>query len=1168
MAEVLTTQQKAAVENRGGQLLVSAAAGSGKTKVLVDRLMSYLTDPADPANVDDFLIITYTKAAAAELRGKIAQKLSQRIAENPGNRHLQQQMQRLYLAKVSTVHSFCADIIRENAYRMDISADFRVADENECAQLQLQALDIVLNEAYARIDCDNDFRILIDTQGFGRDDRMIPQLLLKVYHSAMCHLDPDAWLNWCSTQSEAEGISDAAQTVWGKYLIDDLHRYLDLNITALNTCVEKATENGTMTKASALLSQTVDQLRRLRNCATWDQIVAYEGIDYGRLTFPKNCTDPVLVNQIKAIRNSCKSGLAAKLRSFTDSSEQVLQDLRKTSASTRGLIALVRAFTAQYQDLKDKRRVLDFADLEHKMLDLLLGKKRTGITTAAKELGLRFREIMVDEYQDSNGVQDAIFRALTDERKNCFMVGDVKQSIYQFRLADPGIFIEKYDTFAPAEFAEPGQGRKIQLSKNFRSSGTVIQAVNDVFRKCMSSHVGGLEYTENEMLYEGLTHEPLGEAEVELYGVQVREDTYEEEAAFVAERVAQLLDGKHMVRKSDGLRPIRPEDIVILLRSPGSVGGEFQYALQKRGIRCCSGDNMDLLQTEEVSVFISLLQIIINPQQDIPLLAVLASRLFGFTADELAKIRSKNKYCSFYDALVADGSDKVNDFLRLLNELRLRSQRMTLTQLLEDILLQTGMLSVNLAMSDGETRCANLNAFLQVASDFAGGGQRDLIQFLDYLQMMEDRGLVISGDQNSGDTVTIMSIHKSKGLEFPVVFLCGLSRSFNKESAREQVLCHKDLGLGLSFVDLNQRVRYPSIAKRAIASKMLEESISEELRVLYVAMTRARDRLIMTYAKRNLSSDLTDISMRLQLSPRELLTGQVNCPGDWILQTALSRTEAGAFFELGGNSGCAEASKDPWLIRVVEVPVTDAVRAEVTNGPEPLPDALIEEMKVALSFVYPHQNATQIPSKQTATQLKGRSKDYEITENTPQFHKASFRRPSFAKPVVTGKDYGTAVHTLLQYINYGACNSAESVNCEISRLLDASLLSVEQAGLIDPQMLVTFFQSPVGQRLQKHTHIVREFKFSVLVDAKEYYPQVDDEKILLQGVVDCAMIDSDGITVIDFKTDRVTEETIDAVASGYRAQVYAYKDALQRIYNLPVKKTMLYFFRIGKLVVL
>ncbi len=1166
MAEVLTTQQKAAVENRGGQLLVSAAAGSGKTKVLVDRLMSYLTDPMDPANVDDFLIITYTKAAAAELRGKIAQKLSQRIAENPGNRHLQQQMQRLYLAKISTVHSFCADIIRENAYRMDISADFRVADENECAQLQLQALDAVLNEAYDRIDSDDDFRILIDTQGFGRDDRMIPQLLLKVYHSAMCHLDPDAWLDWCSTQSEAEGISDAAQTVWGKYLIEDLHRFLDLNIVALDTCVEKATENGTMAKASVLLSQTVDKLRTMRNCTTWDQIVAYDGIDYGRLTFPKNCTDPMLVDQIKAIRNSCKSGLAAKMRSFTDSSNQVLQDLRKTSTSTRGLIALVRAFTAQYQDLKNKRRVLDFADLEHKMLDLLLGKKRTGITTAARELGLRFREIMVDEYQDSNGVQDAIFRALTDERKNCFMVGDVKQSIYQFRLADPGIFIEKYDTFAPAETAEPGQGRKIQLSKNFRSSGSVIQAVNDVFRKCMSSRVGGLEYTEDEMLYEGLAHEPLGEPEVELYGVQVREDTYEEEAAFVAERVAQLLDGKHMVRKSDGLRPIRPEDIVILLRSPGSVGGEFQYALQKRGIRCCSGDNMDLLQTEEVSVFISLLQIVINPQQDIPLLAVLASRLFGFTADELAKIRSKNKYSSFYDALMADGSGKVNDFLRLLNDLRLRAQRMPLTQLLEDILLKTGMLSANLAMADGETRCANLNAFLQVASDFTGGGQRDLIQFLDYLHMMDDRGLVISGDQNSGDTVTIMSIHKSKGLEFPVVFLCGLSRSFNKESAREQVLCHKDLGLGLSFVELNQRVRYPSIAKRAIASKMLEESISEEMRVLYVAMTRPRDRLIMTYAKRNLSSDLADISMRLQLSPRELLTGQVNCPGDWILQTALTRTEAGAFFELGGNSGCAEVSKDPWLIQLVEVPVTDAVQAESTDGSEPLPDSLIEEMKAALSFVYPHQNSTKIPSKQTATQLKGRSKDYEITENAPQFHKASFRRPSFAKSVVTGKDYGTAVHTLLQYIDYGACNSIESVNSEISRLLAARLLSKDQVGLIDPQMLVAFFQSPVGQRLQKHSHIVREFKFSVLVDAKQYCPQVDDEKILLQGVVDCAMIDSDGITVIDFKTDRVTEDTIGIVASGYCAQVHAYKDALQRIYNLPVKKAMLYFFRAGKFI--
>lgn len=1168
MAEKLTLQQQCAVENRGGQLLVSAAAGSGKTKVLVDRLMSYITDRVNPANIDDFLIITYTKAAAAELRGKIAQKLSQSIAADPQNRHLQHQMQRLYLTKISTVHSFCADILRENAYRMNISADFRVADENECMQLQQKALEQILDDAYGRIDSEKDLRDLIDTQGFGRDDRTIPQVVLKVYHSAKCHLDPDGWLDWCAQQSRAEGISDASETVWGQFLMADLFHYLDLNIQALEACVIRASANDTMDKPCALLRQTVQQLHSLRSCTTWDQIVAHPSIDYGRLTFSKKCTDQQLIEQIKAIRDACKSGLTAKLRSFLDNSQQVLLDLRSCSTSTNALIALVRQFSGHYDQLKSRKRILDFSDLEHRMLDLLLGKKRTGITAAAVEIGSRFREIMVDEYQDSNGVQDAIFHALTDKRKNCFMVGDVKQSIYQFRLADPGIFIDKYDTFLPAEQSTPGQGRKILLSKNFRSSAGVIQAVNDVFCNCMSSRVGGLDYTEEEMLYEGIPHIPIGEPEVELYGVSVQNDTYEEESAFVADRICQLLDGTHMVRQGDELRPIKPGDIVILLRSPGSVGAQFKYALQHRGIRCSSGDGTDLLQTEEVSVLISLLQTIVNPQQDIPLLAVLASRVFGFSADDLARIRGKNRYCSLYDAVCADQSEKAKLFVDTLNTLRLGSQRLKLTQLIEDVFLRTGIMDAYYATDAGEAKQANLKSFLQLASDFSAGSQQDLIQFLEYIGSMEDRGLVISGDQDDADTVRIMSIHKSKGLEFPVVFLCGLSRSFNKESTREQVLCHKDLGLGLSFVNLGQRVRYPTIAKRAIAAKITEESVSEEMRVLYVAMTRPKDRLIMTYAKRNLESDLHTKAMRLELTPKELLTGQVDCPGDWVTQTALSKTEAGAFFRIAGNPGCAVPGQIPWLIQVAQGAETDNTDAKVNVIAPELPLNLFERIRDGLSFQYPYVHATQIPSKQTATQLKGRDKGQEVAENTAPARCVSFRRPSFEKAVKGGKEYGTALHRFMQYADYSACGSEDSVRQQIEKMEVSNLLTKEQAEMMNPASVVSFFNTPVGKTISKHSNVLREFKFSLLVDANRFYPDTEGEQILLQGVIDCAMIDEDGITVIDFKTDHATEQSLEELSHRYAEQVQAYKEALERMYGMPVKDTCLYFFSMGKFVCL
>ncbi len=1165
MAEKLTPQQQTAVHNRGGMLLVSAAAGSGKTKVLVDRLMSYLTDPNDPADLDDFLIITYTKAAAAELRGKIAAKLSERIAENPDSRHLQQQMQRLYLAKISTVHSFCADILREYAYRLDIAADFRIADETECQELQGLVMEQLLDRAYEAAGDNPDFCAFVDSQGLGRDDRLIPQIILQVYNSARCHLDPAGWLDWCIRATQTDGITDAAQTVWGEYLLRDLHSYLDLQINALSRCAEAAARADGMEKPASLLTATVTQLCSLRSSKSWDAVAAAKELDYGRLTFPKNCADLELKERIKAVRESCKQGLAKKLRAFADSSGQVLADLSSSGAAARGLIDLVRQFDADFDRRKRSRRVLDFGDLEHKMLDLLLGKKRTGPTALASEIGMRFREIMVDEYQDSNAVQDAIFTALTQQRQNCFMVGDVKQSIYQFRLADPGVFIEKYNSYADADGAEAGQGRKVLLSSNFRSSGGVISAVNDVFSACMSPQVGGLVYGAQEQLYEGLPHIPLGQPETELYAVDIREDTYGEEAVFTAQRISQLLDGKHMVRQGDTLRPITPEDIVILLRSPGSVGGEFAYALQQRGIRCTTGGSMDLLQTGEISTLRSFLQIISNPLQDIPLIAVLSSPVFGFTADDLAEIRSCNYAAPMYGALQRCKSEKAVEFLGLLNKIRREARLYTLPQLLQKIFLYTAFDSIFAATEFGAQKLANLQMFCQLAADYESSGRKNLDQFLEYLDALDGRGLAAAMEQTTG-AVTIMSIHKSKGLEFPVVFLCGLSRSFNRESIRAQVLCDKELGLGLCCVDAQQRVRYPTVAKRAIAAKITAESISEEMRVLYVAMTRARDRLIMTYAARNLESDLQDITCRLDMSDSLLLTSQADCPGTWVLMTALTRTEAGELFAIGGRPDCVSYREPAWSVHVVQAQETVEEAMPDAEESKSLPPELLESLRQSQAFKYPHLLATQTPSKQTATQLKGRSKDQEAAEDTAQMHVFSrqFRKPDFVQHARQGSEYGSAMHALMQHVRYEACTDPESIEVEVQRLCDAHLISPEQRDMIDRSQLLRFFATDMGKKLRSGAEVLREFKFSILDDASRYMPEISGEQVLLQGVVDCAILEPDGITVLDFKTDHVTEETLPQAVQRYEAQVSAYADALHRIYRLPIKSAQLYFFQLDR----
>ena len=1164
MAEQLTPQQYEAVHNRGGKLLVSAAAGSGKTKVLVDRLLSYLTDPVSPANMDDFLIITYTKAAAAELRGKIAAKISQAIAENPGNRHLQKQMQRLYLAKISTVHGFCAEILKEQAYRLDIPGDFRVADERECAQLQLKAMEQVLMDAYASGNQNEDFRTFIDTQGLGRDDRQIPEIVLQVYQAAKCHLDPEGWLRWCEESWNVEGALDAGQTLWGSYLIRDLQEYLQMHIDSLSVCIEKAAKVDGMEKPLAILSNTVSQLTALQNAGSWDQIRDLSLIDYGRLVFPKNCTDLALAEQTKAVRNACKEGLPKKLRSFTDSSEQILADLTKSASAARGLIALVRAFDCTFDKLKKSHHILDFADLEHKTLDLVMGKNRTGITAAAREIGSRFREVMVDEYQDSNGVQDAIFSALTAQRNNCFMVGDVKQSIYQFRLADPEIFIEKYNAYLPAAEAKDGQGRKVLLSSNFRSSGGVISGVNDVFSACMSPKVGGLTYGKEEMLYEGIPHCDLKEPEVELHGIQVWVDTYAEESEFVAQKIVELLDGSHMVRDGEQLRPIEPEDIVILLRSPGSVGGEFRYALERCGIPCTTGDSSDLLATEEIAAIHSLLQVISNPLQEIPLIAVMTSPIFGFTADDLAMIRCKDKKANIYHLLLQELEPKVKEFLQTLTMLRKEARRSSLTGLLEKILLTTNIERYCTAKPDAAVRQENLLSFCQIASEYESAGRKDLEQFLSFLEAMAERGLSATGEGKPEKAVTIMSIHKSKGLEFPVVFLCGLSREFNRESARKQVLCHKDLGLGLGCVDPVQRVRYPTVAKRAISAEIISQSVSEELRVLYVAMTRARDRLIMTYADRNLPGRLQELALRLDVSRPELLTSEVSCPGDWVLMAALRRPEAGEFFRLCGCNPRLNPVGSVWKISVSESAEEGQYEAQLEEKPV-LAEQQVAAFKTALAYQYPHQMATQIPSKQTATQLKGRWKDMETAENTlVKEHRGEFVKPRTGQK--RGTQYGTIVHTLMQHIRFGDCGSVDAIRNQLQHMVNCELLSAQEAQLVDCSKVAKFFETELGQYLRSAKQVVREFKFSILEDASRYYPTVDGEQVLLQGVVDCFVVEEDGLTVLDFKTDYVTQDTLSALVEKYKPQVMAYADALQRIYQKPVKRACLYLFSADQIV--
>lgn len=491
----------------------------------------------------------------------------------------------------------------------------------------------------------------------------------------------------------------------------------------------------------------------------------------------------------------------------------------------------------------------------------------------------------------------------------------------------------------------------------------------------------------------------------------------------------------------------------------------------------------------------------------------------------------------------------------------------TLTQLLESCFRRTRIDSIYGAMPGGDVRRANLQEFYQLAVSFEMGTLRDLGQFLEHLDALEEKGLVSSSSGGTG-AVRIMSIHKSKGLEFPVVFLCGLSRKFNRESLQARILCDKELGLGLSVADAATRTRYPSAAKRAIAVKMAQESLSEEMRVLYVAMTRARDVLIMTYAQKNLASELQDISARMDFDDGALLCQDASCPGIWVVLSAMKRMEAGELHQLGGRPQKLQMSETPWLITVSESEETEGSSGAVHEERCEFPAQMEEYLKDAISYSYPHISATMTPSKQTATNLKGRFKDAEAAELTPEPKSMvrAWRRPSFMSEERSGTAYGTAMHAALQFIRYANCTSEEAIVQEVERLVAQGFLSAEQGAMVDVHSLLAFFNTEIGQKLVSGIDHIREFKFSILDDASWYGQDLKGEQVLLQGVVDCALMEEDGITVLDFKTDRVGKGDVSFVLDKYRSQVEAYAQALSRIYEMPVKEKYLYLFRINEFV--
>ena len=1149
-----TEAQEKAILHDGGDLLVAAAAGSGKTRVLVGRLLEEI---AKGKNINEFLIITYTRAAAAELKSRILEELGKREAQEPSS-HIRRQAALVYQADIGTIHSVFGKFLREYAHKLDLNPDFRQADEQQSKHIKMQVLEDVIEARYATLQSTPGFAELLDHLSHGRQDRLLYETVLNLYEKCNSHPNPRAWADACLLHRNTAGKADMSETPWGKYLLETAQK----EVAALYEEMAQ-TRRGfdeTIEQAHGMSwDETLSHLGHfIRATQTgWDATYAACDIPFPR---PKNLKAGTYERE-KELRKRVKSAMETWGEVFAEPSKEIFADMQKSSPAIAALVDIVFDFEAAYQTEKTRLGILDFSDLEHGAIKLLIDPKTGAPTPEAGEIAMRYHEMMIDEFQDVSALQDTLFRALGEMGARRFMVGDVKQSIYRFRLADPGIFLDYYRKF-PEEPAEK-TAKKVLLAHNFRSHPGILAAANFIFTRIMSEDFGEMEYGVKESLYPGILPDESSqkEAVVQLDVLDVEElekdETDKHEMATARHVAEEMLS----LEREKGYRF---GDFAILLRA-NSKRRLFEKALEEKGIPVQKAEEEAFFYTEEMATLVSLLQIICNPREDVALIGALGSPLFLFSPDELSEIRLSLREGSFFEALQEHSktNEKSAAFLERLNHWRSLHPDMSAHAFLRHLLSETHAFSIFTAKTGGR----RLSAFVQMAEHF---GSSNLFDFCMYLEKCIAENRAPQMGSGAGDAVQIMTIHKSKGLEFPVVFLPNLEKRFNDDGLKKPVLIHPTLGLGMKLQDKKRKIRYDTVARQAIAYKLKQESRAEELRVLYVAMTRAKERLVMITALGKAESALGKLALKAKNPPAAHVLSTCGNMGQWILLCALMRPDA-ALIRIGEEVPITQTDY-PWQIRrivckVEEEPLETVTEKETQVPPQIPPDAAF---LTAMQFVYPHQQAVDLPSKLTATQMKGRVLDAETLEEAVLTEKTVFapifKKPGFVEETLplTAAQRGTLTHQVMQFLDFSKVSEKEGIQAEITRLVTEEKIPPEAVKAVDVNVIFDFFQSSLGQTLRSVAYVAREFKFSILADARELGLADTDETILLQGVVD-AFWEVDGkITVLDFKTDHVPSGKLQEKAALYKGQMETYAYALEKILGKPVSTVLLYFFSAGE----
>lgn len=1167
-----TPQQTQCIYCHDGTLLVSAAAGSGKTTVLVRRIIERITDPVSPIDIDHLLVVTFTRAAAAEMKSRLAKALAECISQDPGNINLQRQQLLLPRASIGTVDSFCGDLVRRNFHMLDIPPQFRVAEEGQLALIKKEALNETVTEFYAAGD--PAFEELSWMLSDGKNDTLLMSLIEKIDGFVQSHRDPDR----CLEEMEAvyDDTDSVRSTKWGQYILDHIASSLKKTERLCRTAIQLAEQDPALTdNYRPVIAEDLSFIlhaREVCDMGTWNEVLNCLSAYAPSALKGTKKADKSLQTQTKCLREEVKKTLLKLPSLLCGEEEKCLQDIRNTSRTIKVLYAMVRRFSALCMEKKIAQRMLGFSDVAHLALGLLTERDATGNpipSPLARELSEHYDEILIDEYQDTNELQDALFSALSRDENNMFFVGDVKQSIYGFRQALPKNFLNRRNRY-PLFDGEHYPGT-VLLGNNFRSRRQVTAAVNFVFRQLMTKEIGGLIYDEHEELVFSATGYEDGagyEPEMLLVGLKTANgdklSANKAEAEVIAKRIQALIGTLLVNDKEKGQRPMRYGDCCILVRSR-TGNSTYREVFERHGIPVVTDDAGEFFDTAEIRLALSLLRCIDNPLLDVPLTAWLLSPLCGFTPDDLAMIRRCRPKSALYNALTTARTaapdpalqEHCREAVAFLDRYRTLSCQLTVDKLLRRLYEETALPDLMSARADGARRRTNLQLLQDTCAQFDQRGFRGLAAFIRYIDRLQAQGIALNGatQADTGDSVRILTIHGSKGLEFPVVFLSGLHHAFNNKKAGETLLLHPELGAGIKRRDPVTFHRRITLPHQTVNLALTNTEREEEMRLLYVAMTRAREKLCLTMALDKPTSKLTALAATLDNEPTvsPFALRDAGSLGEWLLTALLRHPSAADWRQMIGRDDLPILPDDsPWALRICTPEPLIEETGKQNEAWLPADNAQIQAIRERIAYQYPYEALSHIPTKLAASETAhGALKRQFIASAQPAFLQTAGLSPT---------ERGTAMHTFMQYAVYA--QAAEDIEQEIARLLQVGFLTEAQAASLDRRKLSAFFESDLYKRMCRSPRCLREYPFTSLQPASQLDATLSsEEQLVIQGIADCLFEENGALVIVDYKTDRVSAEQ--ELIERYKTQLDIYRRALSQALAMPVRECLLYSFALG-----